>query len=391
MQNLKIAISGYGSVSPLGIEAKGIWKRYLDDEHCFYKKDFDSVKEWVGPLSEDAKKLISALSISKKYNQLDPSVLYAIAASRSAVQQAGWDENSEFGINIGSSRGATAIFEKYHSEFIESGSIGPRKTNPLTSPSTTLGNIASWVAADVNATGPVISHSSTCSTALQAVANAIVWIKSGFCSKFLAGGSEAPLTAFTIAQMKALKIYSDLDNDYPCRSMDLSKVYNSMILGEGAASFCLELSPKNALAYITGLGYGSEIIKHGTSISADGTSLQKSMKLALDGHDPESVDIILLHSPGTVQGDQSEMQAVQAIFGQNKPLLTSNKWKIGHTLGASGALSMEMALLMLKHNKFIQSPYLPPQTQTKPLQKILINAVGFGGIAMSLLIEKPVN
>ena len=150
-----------------------------------------------------------------------------------------------------------------------------------------------------------------------------------------------------MAQMKALKVYSSLDDKYPCRSMDLRKKRNTMILGEGAANFCLEIEPCQALAYISGIGYGTEIINHGTSLSADALCMQRSMKMALNGHNPESVDAIILHSSGTIGGDIAEMSAIETVFDQYKPLLTSNKWKIGHTLGASGALSMEMALVVM--------------------------------------------
>jgi 3-oxoacyl-(acyl-carrier-protein) synthase len=384
MKNLKIAISGYGSISALGVNSEHIWNRYLDNQHCFMKKQFDVSEDWVAALTPEGNEIISGLKRDKKYQSLDPSVHYALAASRIAVENAGWNKNEEFGINIGSSRGATETFEKYHREFIENGS---QKVNPLTSPGTTLGNIASWVACDLNNSGPSISHSATCSTALQSIANAAAWLQSGFSKSFLAGGSEAPLTSFTIAQMKALKIYSGLNNDYPCRSMDLTKEQNTLILGEGAACFCLELSSKNALAYISGIGYGTEIISHGASLSADAQCLQKSMKMAMEGHKPESIDVIIMHSPGTILGDNSEMKALESVFGQNKPLLTGNKWKIGHTFGASGALSLEMALLMLKHDHFIQAPYLPEQKQNRKLRKILINAAGFGGTALSILIE----
>lgn len=382
MQNLKIAISGYGSISPLGVNKEQIWEHYLDTNHCFGR---NGSGEWVAPLSAPGKKLIAELSSDKRYQQLDPCVHYAIAASRIAVQQAGWDEHEVFGINIGSSRGATTIFEKYHREFIESGS---QKTNPFTSPSTTLGNISSWVSTDFSSSGPEISLSATCSTALQSVANAVAWLKGGLVKRFLAGGSEAPLTPFTISQMKALKIYSTQDTEYPCRSMDLSKGYNSMILGEGAACFCLELSSEKAIAHITGLGYGTETIKHGASLSADAACLKNAMQIALEGHDLQSVDVVLLHSPGTILGDQSERQAINDIFGENTPLLTSNKWKIGHTLGASGALSMEMALLMLKHDQFIETPFILSKNRSQSIRKILINTVGFGGVAMSIVIEK---
>jgi 3-oxoacyl-(acyl-carrier-protein) synthase len=111
------------------------------------------------------------------------------------------------------------------------------------------------------------------------------------------------------------------------------------------------------------------------------------MQMALEGHNPSSVDAVIMHSPGTILGDNSEMIAIGSVFAEMKPLLTSNKWKIGHTFGASGAMSLEMALLMLKHDQFIQVPYLPLQKQSKSLQKILINAAGFGGTAFSILVE----
>lgn len=385
MKDLRIAISGYGSISSLGRDERQVWSKYLDNQHCFQKKEFNNQEEWVSSLSEESMEEVGKLRKEKKYQQLDPSVHYAIIVSRMAVKQAGWQNTQGFGINIGSSRGATTIFEKYHTEFIENGG---QKVNPLCSPTTTLGNIASWVASDLNNSGPSISHSATCSTSLQSIVNAIAWLKSGFCTHFLAGGSEAPLTGFTIAQMKALKIYSGLEGDFPSQSMDLNKSHNSMILGEGAACFCLEQFSENALAYITGIGYGTELISHGASLSVDAICLQKSMQMALEGHDPKSVDIIVMHSPGTILGDNSEMKAVNAIFGDHKPFMTGNKWKIGHTLGTSGALSLEMALLMLQHNHYIQVPYLPEKSQSKDIKKILINAAGFGGTGLSLLIEK---
>ena len=384
MKNLKIAISGYGSISSLGTNTESVWKRYQDNQHCFEKVKITNKEEWIAAISLESKESISRLINEKKYQQLDPSVLYAIEASRIAVKQAGWNSKEEFGISIGSSRGATSIFEKYHSEFIKG---GKQKVNPLTSPLTTLGNISSWVACDQNISASTISHSATCSTSLQSIANGAAWLKAGFCTRFLAGGSEAPLTAFTIAQMKALKIYSALNQDYPCRSMDLKKEQNTLILGEGAASFCMELNSEKAIGFITGIGFGTELISHGASLSSDAICLQRSMQMALEGHDPASVDAVIMHSPGTILGDSSEMIAVESLFSEKKPLLTSNKWKIGHTFGASGAMSLEMALLMLKHDQFIQVPYLPMQKQSKSLQKILINAAGFGGTAFSILVE----
>jgi 3-oxoacyl-(acyl-carrier-protein) synthase len=70
--------------------------------------------------------------------------------------------------------------------------------------------------------------------------------------------------------------------------------------------------------------------------------------------------------------------------------LTSNKWIIGHTLGASGAMSLEMAILMLNNQKFIGIPFLEGQSAPKQLRKVLVNAVGFGGNAVSLIISRNI-
>ena len=338
----------------------------------------------VAPLDSDAIAVLVALRKSDhKYKFLDDSVLMAIAASRVAIAQAGWGKDAEFGINIGSSRGATSLFEKHHLEFLKTG-----KAPTLASPTTTLGNISSWVAHDLQSNGPEISHSITCSTALHALLNGVAWLRSGMADKFLVGGSEAPLTGFTIAQMQAMKIYAKENQQYPCRALDLEKKQNTMILGEGAAVCCLELGKKeHALAYIAGMGYATELLEHNTSISADATCFQKSMQMALESADATDVDVIVMHAPGTIKGDLSEYNAIQKVFGNNLPLLTTNKWKIGHTLGASGMLGIELALLMLQHQQFIPVPFAEVPNEKRKIRKILVNAVGFGGNAVSILVS----
>jgi 3-oxoacyl-(acyl-carrier-protein) synthase len=381
-----ISITAIASISGLGNDSNSIWQNYLNDNHCFIETSVGNQNTAIAALSSDCKKQISELKKSdNKYKSLDNSVLFAIAASRKAIEKAGWQNNSTFGINIGSSRGATELFEKHHLDFIQSG-----KVEPLASPTTTLGNISSWVSHDLQSQGPEISHSITCSTALHALLNGIAWLKSGMADQFLVGGSEAPLTDFTIAQMRALKIYSKNNDEFPCRALDLTKKQNSLVLGEGAAVCCLEIGRTDkTIAVIEGIGYATEILEHNVSVSAEATCFQKSMKMALENTKLSDVDAIVMHAPGTIKGDLSEYKAIQKIFGEELPLLTTNKWKIGHTFGASGMLSIEMAILMLQNQTFIGVPFAEAgaKTQQKPLKKILVNAVGFGGNAVSVLLS----
>lgn len=388
MNTQKIAITAFSSISPLGNNADAVWKKYLEDKHCFSKQFLDQQKTSVAALEADSKQIIAELRDSDiKYKFLDDSVLFALAASRKAIAQANWSKDAVFGINIGSSRGATDLFEKHYAAYMDTG-----KAQTLASPTTTLGNISSWIAHDLQSVGPEISHSITCSTALHAVLNGVAWLKSGMADKFLVGGSEAPLTDFTIAQMRALKIYSRIDQEkesWPNLAFAFDKTQNTMILGEGAAVCCLEAGEKeNAIAYVTGVGYATEILEHNISISAEADCFQKSMKMALKDENLDDIDVIVMHAPGTIKGDLTELRAIEKVFGEKLPLLTTNKWKIGHTFGASGILSLELALLMIQNDIFINVPFSEKQNQTKPIKKVLINAVGFGGNAVSILVEK---
>ncbi len=381
-----ISITSFASISALGNSAKEVWNSYLNiNKHSITLEDFSGIATPVSKLQiQGDKNLLDLRNSSTHYKNLDRSVLMGILVAKQAFDASGWTSNDHFGINMGSSRGATELFEKYHQEFISTG-----KTSTLSSPTTTLGNISSWIAHELQSKGPEISHSITCSTALHSFLNGVAWINSGLTNKFIVGGAEAPLTPFTVAQMRALKIYStQTEASYPCRTLDFEKQRNQMFLGEGAAIFCLEEGiSENAKALITGIGYGTEVLKHNISISANADCFQTSMKMAIAETPLAAIDAIVMHAPGTIKGDTSEHNAISKIFGAELPLLTSNKWKIGHSFGASGALSMELAILMLLHQKFIPVPFLKNSIQNKPLKTILVNAVGFGGNAVTIKIQ----
>jgi 3-oxoacyl-(acyl-carrier-protein) synthase len=381
----KIAITSLASISPLGNNPETIWQNYLSTKTLISTKEFNGQSQFIAAIPTELRTELETLRISDtKYKALDETVLLAILVSREAIQKAGWKSGDDFGINLGSSRGATQLFERHHQEFLETG-----RTATLASPTTTLGNISSWVAHDLKNNGPEISHSITCSTALHAILNAVAWLQSGMATKFLVGGSEAPLTAFTLAQMQALKIYAKEASEFPCRAFDLNKTKNSMVLGEAAAVACLELGEQeNTLAYIEGIGYATDDIEHNISISNEANCFQKSMKMALQNTNLEKVDAIVMHAPGTLKGDSSEIKAIQKVFGDNPPMLTTNKWKVGHTFGASGMLNLELAILMMQHNQFIGVPFAEEQISRKNIRKVLINAVGFGGNAVSILLSK---
>jgi 3-oxoacyl-(acyl-carrier-protein) synthase len=377
----KIAITACASIAAIGTTENDIETAYCNQKSSISQ---NKNRDFVGALSVNSEiELTKIRQENEHYQSLDKSVLMAIFTARKACKMAGWQPNDFFGINIGSSRGATQLFEQHHRFFLEN-----KFTQTLASPSSTLGNIASWVSHDLQQRGPEISHSITCSTALHALINGIAWLQADLTSKFMVGGSEAPLTDFTLAQMKALKIYSrEVSNDFPCRSFDLEKKNNTMVIGEGASMLCMEKNPiQKPIGYIESMGFATEVLQHSISISKDALCFQKSMQMALEGLLVSEIDAIVMHAPGTIKGDLSEYESIKKTFGAQLPLLTTNKWLLGHTFGASGMLSVQMALLMLQKQIFIPTPFQNQVPESKKLKKIMVNAVGFGGNAVSIVL-----
>ncbi|MBC6699226.1 beta-ketoacyl synthase N-terminal-like domain-containing protein [Hymenobacter puniceus] len=295
-------------------------------------------------------------------------------------------------VSIGSSRGATGRLEEFHAGFLAGGSV-PAMASPLT----TLGNVASWVAFDAGSPGgAALSHSSTCSSAFQALGNALAWLKAGMATRFMAGGTEAPLTDFTLAQMRAIGIYSPLPaTDWPCRPG--AGRPSTFVLGEGAAVFALEqfsaaqvAAETRPLLVLAGVGFGFEAISSKTGLSPEGRHFQQAIRQALTqaALSPADIDAVVLHSPGTPAGDAAERAALRAIFGAELPLLLSNKWLLGHTLGASAALSLDFACHVLETQQWPAPPFTTDLASAadKPIRRILVNAAGFGGNAASVVV-----
>ena len=102
-----------------------------------------------------------------------------------------------------------------------------------------------------------------------------------------------------------------------------------------------------------------------------------------------NIDAIITHAPGTIHGDTAELSAIYKVFGDIHPILLSNKWMIGHTFGASAALSLELGIHILHNQKYSDFPYsVRVSFEKKEIKNIMINAAGFGGNCASLIISR---
>jgi 3-oxoacyl-(acyl-carrier-protein) synthase len=385
----QIVIRGLGAVSSLGFDAESALQNMFTNTTCIRKIQKGNTIFWGASLSEEAEKdLQDFLQLHKISKEQDRTVHLALAAAFQAINQTGWKNTENIAVSMGSSRGATGVWEA-HYDYFKSTHQAKLKTSPLT----TLGNISSQVADFIGATGLAVEQSVTCSTGFMALLQGIAWLQSGMATRVLAGATEAPLTAFTVAQMKALKIYSELSDPFPCMPLYLgADKKNSMVLGEGAVALALELAEQQDLIagdlIISGWGIFKESGNSLTGISPDGKGFQQSMLQAMEKSGVQP-DVILMHAPGTLLGDTAEWEAVKKVFGSKIPYVTSQKWKTGHTLGASGLLNLQCAAMILKYQQIPVIPYsILKKTTPASIRHILINTMGFGGNTVSIMVSK---
>ena len=127
------------------------------------------------------------------------------------------------------------------------------------------------------------------------------------------------------------------------------------------------------------------------------------MKLAMTGMDGKGVptiDYLNPHGTSTPVGDEKEMGAVRAVFGDKAPLISSTKSLTGHSLGAAGAQEAIYSLLMMQGGFAAESANienLDPLFEGMPilrsrkdiqLNTVMSNSFGFGGTNATLVFGR---
>jgi 3-oxoacyl-(acyl-carrier-protein) synthase len=304
------------------------------------------------------------------------------------------------GISFGSSRGTTESLERTTAAFVAK----EGKEVPLyTSPSTTFGVISAHVGRlllnrRMSLPGAVLpvfagATSMTCSSAFHALVTGVAFIRAGMARAWLFGGSEACLTAYTALQLEALRMYSKVSGACPCRPCAIREGReNYVVLGEGAGAAILTTEPGPDGVELLGAGWALEAPPSATGITSDGQAFGQAMQGALEGLPKNRrVDAVIMHAPGTSKGDEAEVTAIQRLFG-NEPLLCTTKHLSGHTYGASGMISLELARYLLAGGEWggvsYESRLSAASNERQNIRTVLINTAGFGGNAVSIVVGR---
>ena len=393
-----LIIRGLSTISPLGTARDDI-ARLLEDPTPPAVPFAERNNRPIFPLTRCGDDLVRTVAAEERYARLDRVAHLAIAAGRGTLDAA-HGRHGEIGcVTIGSSRGATRALERTISGF----AVDATKVPTETSPTTTAGNISSWVAQECiarrsrgGAALPVatIGTSMTCSSAFQSLLTATAFVRSGMSSAAIFGGAEACLTPYTIAHLEALRIYSDGPMPWPCRPCGtVSAGSNTVALGEGAGTAILL---KDDGVYVEGdlevlgIGWAVEETPTATGLSADGRAFERSMRMALaELPSTVSVDTVVVHAPGSVKGDEAELSAVSRVLS-DEVMVVSTKHLTGHTYGASGMVSLALAQALIGGAQWGGFPYESAARgrQKGASQVVLINTAGFGGNSVSVIVGR---
>jgi 3-oxoacyl-[acyl-carrier-protein] synthase-1 len=203
---------------------------------------------------------------------------------------------------------------------------------------------AEFVSRRFGLSGPALTVSTACASGAGALVKGAQLISAGLCDAVIAGGADIVSETVLLGFAALEAVSNEVCNPF-------SKNRKGTTLGEGAAFFVMTKDADgNGEPRIELRGYGeSADAFHMTAPRPDGSGAARAMKEALSraGIGPGEVDYINLHGTGTALNDRMEALAVDALFGEAPPPVSSTKPLTGHTLGAAGALELAVCWMVL--------------------------------------------
>jgi 3-oxoacyl-[acyl-carrier-protein] synthase II len=411
----RVVVTGMGAVTPVGNDVATMWRSIVDG------------KSGAGPITKfDAStfevrfacevKGFDALNYMdrKEAKRADQFTQYAVAASRQAMDDAGFGDKTGYepdqtGVIIGSGIGGLKIFEEQHDVYRQR---GPGKISPFFIPMFISDIAAGIVSMQFGAKGPNYATVSACATSAHAIGDAFRTIQYGDADVMITGGAEATVTPMAVggfANMKALSERND-SPDTASRPFDLTR--DGFVIGEGGAVLILEelehARKRGARIYSEIVGYGATgDAYHLTAPAPNGEGAQRAMKRALNdaGIAPADVQYINAHGTSTPANDLNETAAIKAVFGDaaHHVNVSSTKSMTGHMLGAAGAVELLISTLAINDSLIpptinYRTPdpecdlnYTPNEPVKRDVEYAISNSFGFGGHNTTLAVKRYVD
>jgi 3-oxoacyl-[acyl-carrier-protein] synthase II len=400
MGQRRVAVTGAGVVSPLGNSLKE-FQRALAEAR-------PGIRRLPPDIAQGSGVQVGALVDWKlEAPNLDRVSQFALAAAEEALASSGLDlaaaDRSRIGVYWGTGMGGAQSLENAYRQIY---GAGEWRLRPLTVVMAMNNAAASNVAMRHGLSGPFANFSTACSSSAMALGEAMRTIAAGRADAIIAGGAEALLTPATLAAWQALRTLAPADAADPaasCKPFDKRRA--GLVLGEGGAAFVLEeeshARARGARIHGFLAGYGNSCDAAHMSRPDRGGQI-RAMREALDesGLAPMDIGYINAHGTATAVGDVVEAEAINAVFENAMPLVSSTKSMHGHLLGGAGALELAVAMLALEEGlvaptAFLQQPDPAVKLRHVPLtaekiappRAVMSNSFAFGGSNVVLIAE----
>jgi 3-oxoacyl-[acyl-carrier-protein] synthase II len=409
----RVAVTGVGLVSPLGVGTAENWDALLAGKSGIGPITRFDTAEYPSRIAGEVKGFDPLDYLDKKeVKKSDTFIHYALAATRFALQDSGLaidDGNSDrVGVIIGSGIGGLPLIEQMHQTLLER---GPSRVSPFFIPGLIVNMAAGQVSIHYGAKGPNTSPATACTTGLHAVGDAFRLIQWGEADAMIAGGAEAVITPLAVAGFCAMRALSTRNDEPEKASRPWDVHRDGFVMSEGCGVVVLEeleaARRRGAPIYAEVVGYGmSADAYHLSAPHPEGDGAVRVMRAALkdSGVAPERIGYINAHGTSTPLGDLSEVRAIKKVFGEHayKLAVSSTKSATGHLLGAAGGLETGILALAVRDQVLpptlnLDEPgegcdldFVPHHARKVDLEYALTNSFGFGGTNASIAMKRYV-
>jgi 3-oxoacyl-[acyl-carrier-protein] synthase-1 len=281
---------------------------------------------------------------------------------------------------------------------------GPKRVGPFAVPKAMCSGPSAVLSTWFKTRGLNYSISSACATSAHCIGAAAEQIAWGKQDVIFAGGCEELDWTLSVL-FDAMGAMSSGFNDRPAMA---SRAYDrdrdGFVIAGGAGIVVLEAldhaKARGAKIYAEVTGYGANADAH-DMVAPSGEGAERCMRLAMADLGGRKIDYLNPHGTATPVGDQKEMEAVRAVFGDHAPLISSTKSLTGHSLGAAGAQEAIYCLLMMQNDfvaasanidhldpAFADMPIVLSRQDGVKLETVMSNSFGFGGTNGSLILSR---
>jgi nodulation protein E len=395
-----VVITGIGAITPAGLTALASWENIVAGRSAIGPIENVALDRLTGKIAAQVRNFDPAAHFKpKQANMLDRVSQFAVIAAREAMADSGLVVTEEIaemtsvilGIGVG---GMVTLDDSFHSVYSE----GAKRVHPFTIPRLMPNAPASQVSMDLK--GTTYAVASACASGTHAIGLAFRAVRAGDTDIALAGGSEACVTVGTLMGWEALRVLS-FDT---CRPF--SKGRSGLVLGEASAVMVLEelehAVARGARIYAELAGFGANA-DAGDLTSPDAKNAARAMQRALDDARlaPEAIGYVNAHGTGTAMNDLVESTAIKSVFKDcAKPLVSSIKGVVGHSLGAAGAIEAVVTALALQNQLIppsanfleadpaIELDVVPNTPRRAEIAAAISNSFAFGGLNAVLALRR---